>query len=103
MLATSLPQQIGHVAALSSYVQPDLFEKIAAAGWSGRKMYLDMGKYDIPYLIPLADSLAKIMANTEVDLKYLKVHDSHNWASWREHTDEALEHMLGPGTHSKPE
>ncbi|MGH7496251.1 MAG: alpha/beta hydrolase-fold protein [bacterium] len=90
------PEVFGNVAALSSNVEPNV-----AAGYSNSpllalKLYLDMGTYDIPVLLPRMQVFLPSLSAKGYDFVFREIHDGHSWGNWRGHIDEALQ-LFFPG------
>lgn len=65
------------------------------------KVYFDMGRYDLPAGIlgenTFFDNGKKLheeMASLNVNHKFIVLNDGHEWANWRERTDEILEYFF---------
>jgi enterochelin esterase family protein len=92
------PDAFGCVAAQSSNVVPS----IAAAAKDGPKLtlrvYLDLGTYDIPVLLPRVRGLRQSLEAKGYEHRYREVHEGHSWGSWRARIDDALLFFFGSTT-----
>jgi enterochelin esterase-like enzyme len=61
------------------------------------KLYLDLGTYDIPMLIPLVRDFIPILQAGGYTYRYQEYHEGHSWGSWRTHIDDALEMFFPAG------
>lgn len=95
-LGLNYPQTFGRVAAQSSNVQNSISSGFQNGPLLNTQLYLDIGTYDIPMLIPLVNNLAQILQNRGYIYQYRIYHEGHSWGSWRAHLDNALE-MFFPG------
>jgi len=85
-----------NIAAHSSYIESGLFAGFQNASKTELKLFIDLGKYDIPMLIPLVQSFVPLIRAKGFEYKYFELNDSHNWANWRRHLDDALQFFF-PG------
>ncbi len=104
-LGTRHPELFGNVAAQSSYVEP----AVASAFSEGRRLplriYLDVGTYDIPMLIPMVRKLRQTLAEQGYEVRYQEFPEGHSWGNWRAHLDDILLWFFGqaPARHSEGE
>jgi enterochelin esterase-like enzyme len=89
-IAMQYPQAFGNVAAQSSNVIPAISDRFNQQPRLPLRLYLDLGTYDIPMLIPLVRNFAALLQNTGYDMLYQEFHEGHSWGSWRAHIDDAL-------------
>jgi len=59
------------------------------------KLYLDLGTYDIPELIPPVRSFIPVLQSKGYPYLYYEYHEGHSWGNWRAHIDNALEFFFG--------
>lgn len=90
------PEVFGNIAALSSNVEANVSSTYANSAPFGRKLYLDMGTYDIPVLIPRMQAFLTVLRAQGYDFVFREIHDGHSWGNWRRHIDDALE-IFFPG------
>jgi len=95
-LGLSHPEVFGCVAAQSSNVQSDISSGFQSGQQLELRLYLDLGTYDIPVLIPLVRNLVTILGERGYEYRYVEYHEGHSWGNWRAHIDNALE-MFFPG------
>ncbi|MFH0990963.1 MAG: alpha/beta hydrolase-fold protein [bacterium] len=88
--------QFGNIAAYSSYVAPPLFSGFQTSARLNLKLYLDIGTYDIPALLPMVRTFYPIVKEKGYEVKYLEFHEGHSWGNWRAHIDDALEFFFPP-------
>ncbi|MDP2424493.1 MAG: alpha/beta hydrolase-fold protein [Bacteroidales bacterium] len=94
VLATRHPQLFGKVAAQSGYVQPSLYSYVRNEDRVPLSIYLDMGIYDIPVLIPLMHDFAHLINPKSHQVWYREISQGHSWGSWRDHLAEVLEYFF---------
>ncbi len=90
------PEVFGNVAALSSNVEPNVSAGYQNSPALALKLYLDLGTYDIPVLIPRLQAFLPILRTKGYDFVFREIHDGHSWGNWRGHIDDALE-IFFPG------
>jgi len=93
----SHPEQFGNIAAQSSNIQTSISSGFQSSPLLPLKLYLDLGTYDIPQLIPLVRNFIPILQNKGYPFLYFEYHEGHSWGNWRAHIDNALEFFF-PGT-----
>jgi len=75
------PDVFGNVAAQSSNVESAVSEGFARQPHLNLKIYLDLGTYDMPEVIPLVRNLKTIIAAKGRDLVYQEFHEGHSWGN----------------------
>lgn len=90
-LAMNHPEVLGNVAAQSSYIQSSISEGFQNGPILDLQLYLDLGTYDIPMLVPLVRNFIPILQSREYTYQYAEYHEGHSWGMWRAHIDDALE------------
>jgi enterochelin esterase family protein len=90
------PEQFGNVGAQSSYVEPALAKAFQEGDKRPLRIYLDVGTYDLPLLIPLVRDLRQILDRRGYEVCYREPHEGHSWGNWRAHLDDLLT-FLFPG------
>ncbi len=98
-LALKRPDVFGNVAAQSSNVEDEISRGFRESPKLPLKIYLDLGTYDIPLLIPRVKNLLPILQQKGYPVIFKEFHEGHSWGNWRAHIDEALE-FLFPATPS---
>jgi len=79
------PESFGKIGAQSSNVQSEISNTFAGSDKMDIELYLDMGKYDIPLLIPLVENLVEILESKEYEHQYFWFHEGHSWGNWKGH------------------
>ncbi len=66
------------------------------------RIYFDVGRYDLPEgsgrpksFLQDAQEFSKAMSDKKINHKFQVVNDGHEWANWRERTDEILVYFFG--------
>lgn len=95
-LVASHPEKTALVAAFSSNVESKIPKAFKRSKCAGVKFYLDLGKYDIPFLMPLVRDLKSVLQESGCKLRYNEYPEGHNWKFWQKHLPEALEYLF-PG------
>ncbi len=90
------PEIFGNVAAQSSNIIDTISSQFQNNPRLDLKLYLDLGTYDIPQLIPLVRNFIPILQSKGYEYRYEEYHEGHSWGNWRAHIDDALE-MFFPG------
>lgn len=90
-LAMNHPGVFGNAAAQSSYIQGAISDGFQDGPQLDLKLYLDLGTYDIPMLIPLVRNFIPILQSRGYAYQYAEYHEGHSWGMWRAHIDDALE------------
>ncbi len=96
-LALYNSDMFGNVAAQSSYIQPSIDAAFRNSEKIELKLYLDLGTYDIPVLIPLVRNFIPVLQQKGYEFKYQEFHDGHSWGNWRAHLDDILEYFFPQG------
>lgn len=89
-IAQKHPEVFGLVAAQSSNVITPISDEFQNGPMLDLKIYLDIGTYDIPVLIPLVYNLRQILVNRGYPLYFQEIHEGHSWGNWRSHLDDIL-------------
>ncbi len=95
-LGYSHPETFGNIAAYSSNIVNAISNGFQNSPLLDLKLYLDLGTYDIPQLIPLVRNFIPILQSKGYPHQYVEYHEGHSWGNWRAHIDNALEYFL-PG------
>jgi enterochelin esterase family protein len=88
--AVRYPGAFGLVAAQSSNVLPEVEEEYRSAGSLPGKIYLDIGVFDIPVLVPRVRNLKATLESRGGTVCFVELHDGHSWGSWRSRLRELL-------------
>lgn len=86
----------GNVAAQSSNIISSISSGFQSNPRLDLKLYLDLGTYDIPQLIPLVRNFIPILQTKGYTFQYIEYHEGHSWGNWRAHIDNALEMFFPP-------
>ena len=98
-IAMNHPESFGKVAAYSSNVIPEISSTFQNEPILNLNIYLDIGTYDIPVLIPMVHNFREILENNGYNLQFYEWNEGHSWGSWRAHIDIALQFFF-PHTNS---
>ncbi len=79
------PESFGRIAAQSSNVQTEISNTFQGSDKLDLELYLDIGKYDIPTLIPLVANLVTILEAKEYDFQHFIFNEGHSYCNWRDH------------------
>ncbi len=79
------PENFGRIAAQSSNVQPVISSGFSTPPKKNLELYIDIGKYDIPVLIPMVNNLAQILTTNGYTHIYHLWHEGHSWGNWKAH------------------
>ncbi|HUI30994.1 MAG TPA: alpha/beta hydrolase-fold protein [Candidatus Acidoferrales bacterium] len=94
-LGSTYPDIFGNVGAQSSYVDSVNSLRFRSGSKLGLKIYLDLGTYDIPYLIPMVHDFVRVMEARGYDYEFHEYHEGHSWGSWRAHLGNELKFFHG--------
>ncbi len=84
------PGLFGCVVAHSSNVQEDIRDAFRDGPEKKLRFYMDLGKYDIPVLIPRVRECVSVLRSRGYDVVYREYPEGHNWGFWRAHLGDAL-------------
>jgi enterochelin esterase-like enzyme len=79
------PEQFGRISVQSSNVMPEIFTMLDKMDSKETLFYLDIGKYDIDVLIPMAENLRNALAAKGLRHEYREWNEGHSWCNWRDH------------------
>ncbi|MBE0646889.1 MAG: hypothetical protein IH596_03800 [Bacteroidales bacterium] len=79
------PESFGRIATQSSNVQTEISNTFQGSDKLDLELYLDIGKYDIPALIPLVANLVTILEAKEYDFQHFIFNEGHSYCNWRDH------------------
>jgi enterochelin esterase family protein len=79
------PEQFGNILAQSSNVVPAITKAFSKGASPGLSVYLDMGTYDIDFLISRVNVLRDILEKKEYRYHYEEWHEGHSWGNWKGH------------------
>ncbi|MBK9356935.1 MAG: hypothetical protein IPN08_06035 [Bacteroidales bacterium] len=97
-LAASHPENTGKVAAFSSNVEKSVMKAFRKSGCRNQMVYLDLGTYDIPVLLPLVRNLKDLLTDKGCRVCYHEYPEGHNWAFWQKYLPDALEFFFPSDT-----
>ncbi len=95
-LGSTYPDVFGNVGSQSSYVDPAIATNFQNGSKLNLKIYMDLGTYDIPSLIPMVHDFVQILKSRGYDYEYHEYDEGHNWGNWRAHVKNALELFFPP-------
>ncbi len=95
VLATRFTKQFGLVAAQSGYVQRSVFRDVKNKKPLSLTLYLDMGIYDIPVLIPRMQDFYSLASSKGYKVWFRQTPQGHNWKNWSDHLPEVLVYFFG--------
>ncbi len=101
-LSVTYPHIFGQVGAQSPNVQQSISDTLTARDDLGLRFYADIGTYDIPVLIPLAQNLLQILQNQQYPFFFQNLNDGHSWGNWRAHLDECLIYLFPSSVPTSP-
>jgi hypothetical protein len=96
-LGLNHPEVFGNVAAQSSYIQSSIHDGFQNGPTLDLQIYMDLGTYDIPGLIPLVRNFVPILEEKGYIYQYGEYHEGHSWGFWRAHIDDALKLFFSAG------
>lgn len=89
-IAMKHPDVFGNAGAQSSNIIPAISSRFNQSPLLPLRLYLDLGVYDIPVLIPMVRSFISLITQARYDYLYQEFYEGHSWGSWRAHVDDAL-------------
>ena len=89
------PEVFGNIGAQSSNVQPSISQRFDQLPALPLRIYLDLGTYDIPILIPMVRNFVSILERRNYNHLFREYNEGHSWGSWRAHIDNALSYFFG--------
>lgn len=90
------PETFGKVAAMSSDVQTVISMGFQKSAKMNLEFYLDIGKYDLPVLIPLVNKFIKILQNKHYCYQFRQWNEGHSWGNWKTHVGGPLRQFFPP-------
>lgn len=91
------PEAFGKIAAQSSDVQPDISGTFKMSAHLNLELYLDIGIYDIPFIIPRVNNFISILEEKKYVYQFNVWHEGHSWGNWETHMGLALRQFFPPG------
>jgi enterochelin esterase family protein len=79
------PEQFGKIVAQSSNVITPISQAFSNGPKLNLAMYLDIGTYDIAFLIPLVQNLRDILQINGYNYQFHEWHEGHSWGNWKGH------------------
>ena len=89
-IAASHPENTGKVAAFSSNIEKSVIKAFKKLHCNNQMVYLDLGTFDIPALLPLVRNLKDLLTEKGCSLRYHEYPEGHNWAFWQKYYPDAL-------------
>lgn len=93
-IAMKHPQVFGGVTAQSSNIIGSVHSIFQHGPHLPLRVYIDVGKYDIPILIPIVHDFVAVLAARGYEYRFRQPHEGHSWGNWRGHLRDALEYHL---------
>ncbi len=84
-IGVKYPGSFGKIAVQSSNVIPEVTETIEKSAPLPLVFYIDIGKYDIDVLIPMAYNLRDQLNKKGYRFEFRKWNEGHSWGNWKEH------------------
>lgn len=95
-LAMEYPDVFGNIGAQSSNIIGEIFMRFRdGSKLPLRRIYMDLGTYDIPVLIALVRSFIPVLHSRGYEYRYREFHEGHSWGNWRARIDDMLEYFFG--------
>jgi enterochelin esterase family protein len=79
------PETFGKIAAQSSSIQTEISEKYNGSSKMKLELYMDLGEYDLPVLIPMVSNFIRILQEKKYTYQFKKWHEGHSWGNWETH------------------
>ena len=79
------PEHFGKIVAQSSNVINSISQTFAGGPKLNLELYLDIGRYDIPVLIPMVRDLRDILEAQGYTYQYREWNEGHSWGNWKGH------------------
>lgn len=89
-LGLNFPHMFGNIGAQSSNIIQSISTGFRQLPALALKLYLDLGTYDIPQLIPLVRDFIPLIDSMGYEYRYREYHEGHSWGNWRAHLGDAL-------------
>ena len=83
------PNQFGKIAAQSSNIITSI-STAYNANTLPLQVYVDIGTYDIPVLIPMVKNFKQILSLKKYNYIYNEYSEGHSWGNWKAHMDTYL-------------
>jgi len=93
-LVASHPETNAKVAAYSSNVMKNINKAFLKNGCKSQQIYLILGKYDLPPIIPMVRNLKKQLAEEGCTINYHEYNEGHSWKYWQKYLPDALEYFF---------
>jgi len=93
-LLAANPRKNALAAAFSSNVEQSINRSYSMMEFQQQKIFLVLGKYDIPFLVPLVKNLSSLLERKGCNYIFKEYPEGHNWKFWQKHLPEALEYLF---------
>jgi enterochelin esterase-like enzyme len=93
-IAMTHPDIFGNVGAQSSYIQTSISDRFEQTPFLPLRVYLDLGRYDIPMLIPMVHAFVQRLEHAEYDYMFRESSEGHSWGNWRARIGQALTYFF---------
>jgi len=88
------PEIFGKIAAVSSNIQTTISSAFSTGPKLNLSIYLDIGKYDIASLIPMAYNFRDILQANGYAYQFREWSEGHSWGNWKGHLRFPLEQFF---------
>lgn len=88
------PEIFGLCGTQSGNVIPEITKKLEDGKTIDQKFYIDIGKYDIEALIPMAWNLKEMLSAKGYPLLFYQWNEGHSWGNWKEHLRYPLQYFF---------
>jgi enterochelin esterase family protein len=106
-ISVMYPDIFGLCGSQSGNVIPEITKKLEERKTHHQKFYIDIGKYDIEALVPMAWNLKEVLPAKGYDLQFYQWNEGHSWGNWKEHLRYPLKFFFPYSSkiqlHEKPE
>ncbi|NVO21205.1 MAG: hypothetical protein HXX13_15995 [Bacteroidetes bacterium] len=93
-LVASQPGKTAKAAAMSSNVMKNVGNAFQKGGCRNQMIYLLLGKYDLPPLIPMVRNLNEQLRKHGCQVSYHEYPEGHSWKYWEKYLPDALEYFF---------
>ena len=90
------PETFGKIAAMSSDVQDVISDTFKNRDKMPLDLYMDLGLYDIPQLVPMVNDFIKILQNRKYTYQFKTWPEGHSWGNWKSHVSIPLRQFFPP-------
>lgn len=84
-LGLKYPGMFGKIGAESSNIKDYLMSGYSKRKTTDQDIWIEIGKYDIPELIPMAMKMERILKDKHYNFQFHVWYEGHSWGNWRDH------------------